>query len=117
MLSNTLALTIGAESEITLTRVREDGGSSRYILRTAAREVSLDIRQNSSTQKGKKVISYNMLLTVRTPDTVDDFGTEYTSSFTGRFADLSDPVFSADAQKALHVLGATIMSNLAIGEV
>jgi hypothetical protein len=117
MLSNTLALTIGAESTVTLTRVSEANGSSRYLLRTSEREISLDIRQNSSSRAGKKIVSYNMLLTVRYPDTVDAFGHEYTSSFTGRFEDLSDPGFSSDAQQALHVLGSTVMSNLAAGEV
>lgn len=116
MLNNTLALTIGAESPITLTRVSEVGGST-YLLRTTEREVMLNVRQNSSSRAGVKIVSYNMLLTIRYADTVDTIGKTYTSSFTGRMEDLADPEFSAEAQIALHTLGESVMTQLAGGEV
>lgn len=117
MLANTLSLTIGSADPITLTRVSEQNGASTYKYRTTGIEVILNVRASTQVSKGVVFNVFNMSLEYDKAATVDDTAETYTASFTGRFESLKDPTFGANLSKALHVLGATVMANIANGEV
>ena len=118
MLNNTLSITIGAAAALTLTRKREGDGNAIYAYDDTDKSVTLTVRQekrqNTKTKKVMKV--FNLSLVYATADTPTLLGKTYTASFTGQFEDFSDPSFEGNLVKALHVTGATIMSNLTAGE-
>lgn len=119
MLANTLSLTVGTDPVITLLRNREDGGASRYKFADATKVVNLTIRNEERTNRitKTKFSVYNMSLVYETPDTPTVLGKTYTASFTGQYEEFGDPTFASNLNKALNVLGGTIMASLAGGEI
>ena len=119
MLANTLSLTIGAGPAITLTRKQDDRGESFYYFGDTTKVINVTFRNEVRTNKasGDVMSVFNGSLVYEESDTPTVLGKTYTASFTGQYSKFGDPVLEVNINKALHVLAATILSQLAAGEV
>lgn len=119
MLANTLSLTIGTDPAITLTRRQDDKGESYYYFGDSTKVINVTFRNEVRTNKssGDVMNVFNGSLVYEEADTPTVLGKTYTASFTGQYSKFGVPLLEVNINKALHVLAATILSQLANGEV
>lgn len=119
MFANTLALTIGADSARTLTRVNQDNNGSTYKLATSLEYNEMLIRNSTAKIGGILYDVHNVeyrLTTYEVPGVSPERNYVASSTFKTRRVG-GDPTRLADCQKALNVLEAsTLIAGMVAGE-